>query len=276
MGTHGTRVGGIWCPDLVRVENGEVIISAYADVAHTCSAGVAHPAGNFTGGIETDNHLEFTYGYLEARLKFPNADHLWSAMWLQSDNMSHRGYAGNDGAEIDIYESSFYRNRTKIGSCIHVDGYDDSSSIATGNHRSYGNIYDNGIDMYSDYHTFGFLWTPTSYKWYIDGKLYRTYTEKDYYHGVSQVKEYLKLTVEIDSDNTGPYSQTFGAFTSTKANPAEFRIDYVRLYQNSSYAAQAKQFSDFADMSDFAWAFNKGLPDHCLNGMDSVSRWTED
>ena len=91
---------------------------------------------------------------------------MWSAFWLQSDNVGNVGHGGKDGAEIDVYESSFIaENRTCTGSAVHVDAYDPPF------YASSGAVTDVGKDLYDgEFHTYALLWTPEMYVFYVDGE----------------------------------------------------------------------------------------------------------
>ena len=120
---HGLRNTEYWCDNMVRVENGNCVISAAYLDDNDCPDGKCPASGDFTSGIETRGKQEQVFGYYEARVKFPKAEGLWSAMWFQSGTMGRLGNGGKDGSEIDVFESSFYHNPTQIGHCIHWDGY---------------------------------------------------------------------------------------------------------------------------------------------------------
>ncbi len=85
-------------------------------------------------------------------------------------------------------------------------------------------------DLYDGYHTYALKWTPEYYVFYIDGEP----TWATMGGGVSQVKEFLRLTVEIDAgDGWGPHGQKIGQFDH--ASDSEFLIDYVKVWQNENY-----------------------------------------
>ena len=194
---HGLRNTEYWCDNMVRVENGNCVISAAYLDDNDCPDGKCPASGDFTSGIETRGKQEQVFGYYEARVKFPKAEGLWSAMWFQSGTMGRLGNGGKDGSEIDVFESSFYHNPTQIGHCIHWDGYSDTW------HRDSGAVVDTGVDLYDDYHVWGLLWTPTEYTFFLDGKPIACTNAG----GVSQVAEYLRFTVEIRHTEYGPYRQ---------------------------------------------------------------------
>lgn len=232
---HRKRNVEYWCDKTVSVKDGNAVISAMQSSNHVCES--CPSEGLFTGGITTtklvDNKrvpiFEQAFGYFEARVKFPDSDGMWSAFWLQSDSMGQIGNDGRDGSEIDIYESSFYKKRTKVGHCIHWDGYGKS-------HQAGQSVRDAGTDLYDGYHTFALKWTPKEYVFYVDG-IANWATD---FGGVSRVPAYLLLTNEIRPNTVGPYGQRLG-----ELDGGNFYIDSVRVYQNANYLSEIRSPSDF-------------------------------
>lgn len=233
-----------WCPELVEVSNSNLIIHSRYETNHTCD-GDCPKAGRFTGGIETrkivgdnnnnkgtDDEMLFSqaFGYFECKVKFPNSKGLWSAFWLQSSNMRQVGNQGEDGTEIDVYESAFVNSKTsKMGHALLWDGYGKSA-------KSSPYITDLAQNLYDGYHTFALKWTPEYYAFYIDGV--PTWATKD--GDVSKVREFLRLTVEIDAgDGWGPHGQKIGKFDDS-APADDFLVDYVKVYQNSAFEQEIK------------------------------------
>ena len=109
-------------------------------------------------------------------------------------------------------------------------------------------IQDLEQDLYDgEYHTFALKWTPEYYVFYIDGEA----TWASMGGGVSHVKEFLRLTCEIDAgDEWGPHGQKIGAFDGTEDAP--FYIDYVKVWQNENYAAYEISDDCFAGTLDMA------------------------
>jgi beta-glucanase (GH16 family) len=149
--------------------------------------------------------------------------------------MPKLGNGGKDGSEIDVYESAFVQNPTKTGSAVHWDSYEPNW------HRVEGTVIETEKDLYDSWHTWGLLWTPNSYSFYLDGQLlWMTGVG-----GISQVPEFLRLTCEITRGAWGPYGQPLGPFEATKDDPAEFLIDYVRIYQHPDFEKFIKSPEDF-------------------------------
>lgn len=246
-----------WCPNMVKVEDGNAIISAIETTTHDCPT--CPEVGRFSGGIETRALVDATdnkgqsddilfsqaFGYFETRVQMPKSPGLWSAFWLQSSNQRKVGNEGLDGTEIDVYESAFLGKNTdgkssQMGHALLWDGYGKNAKVA-------GNIDTINTDLYDGYHTFAVKWTPTHYVFYIDGVA----TWASHGGGVAKVAEFLRLTVEMDAgDGFGPHGMKIGQYSNAKSNP--FKIDYVKVYQNANYAKYAMDDSMFDGMYDSA------------------------
>lgn len=229
-----------WCDDMVSMSgNGNAVIKADYIENHNCTANIcATNTGLFTSGIETRKMLAgesvptFTqaFGYYEVRVLFPKSGGMWSAFWLQTNSVEQLGNKGEDGSEIDIYESSFYNtDRAEMGHAIHYDGYGRE-------HRWRDRIAKTGTDLYDGYHTFALKWTPTEYVFYIDGVV----TWATDFGGVCKVPAFLRLTNEVRPERYGPYGQKLGEFDG-----GDFYIDYVKVYQNKAYLPYIKSADHF-------------------------------
>lgn len=238
-----------WCPDMMRVRNGKVEIRALQKTDHACSAGICGREGRFTSGIETrrikadgsGDEMLFSqaFGYFEATVQFPNAPGMWSAFWLQVASQNRIGDDGEDGTEIDVYESAFLHRYNKkedfsvMGHALLWDGYGKEGQVEDFLTCVRG-------DLYKGYHTFGLKWTPDEYIFYIDGQ--PTWMTKG--GGVSKVREYLRLTCEIDAgDQYGPHGEIIGKFDDD-SDPV-FYIDSVRVWQHTDYLSSVKDVEDF-------------------------------
>lgn len=246
-----------WCPEMVEVKDSKAIIHSRYEENHTCD-GDCPAKGRFTSGIETrlisgDNNnnkgtsdtLLFAqaFGYFECRVKIPKSQGLWSAFWLQSSNMRQVGNNGKDGTEIDVYESAFLNNETsRMGHALLWDGYGKRAKVAD----YIGNL---SQDLYDGFHTYALKWTPEYYVFYIDGVATCASDAGD----VSRVKEFLRLTVEIDAgDGSGPHGQEIGQFSHNNDDNDDFEIDYVKVWQNENYEKFIQDDSEFKGSFDLA------------------------
>lgn len=195
--------------------------------------------GYYTGMLNTRGRKTFKYGYFEIRCKVPKAQGLWSAFWMLSDTYNTVSGDGQGGAEIDIMESPYYDDpkmpakhyRNTTFHTLHIDGYgDDHKSVISPKYVVQNDIYDT-------FNTYGVLWTANEYVFFINGvESWRTN------FGVSDSPQYLILSIEIsgkhsktNADPSNPNNKYCWAGEITKNPPellpADFVIDYVRVYQ---------------------------------------------
>lgn len=228
---EGNRVDGYWCDEMVNITDGKAVITSKNITNNTHKDCKCPENGLFTSGIETRYFndkgdsialFEQAFGYFEVRVQLPKSGGMWSAFWLQTENMRNVGNKGVDGSEIDVYESSFYNTKqSNVGHAIHYDGYDPK------HHKCGDTVRDTGKNLYDGYHTFAVKWTPDEYVFYVDNEP----TWATDFGGVSKVPAFLRLTCEIKPNGTGPYGQKLGEFDDN----SEFIIDYVKVYQNKNY-----------------------------------------
>jgi len=160
--------------------------------------------------ISTQETFLQRYGYFECRARVNHELGAHTAFWLQSPSL---GKGLDDparfGTEIDIFEYHIKNGRSWVYQNLHWNGYGES-------HRQAGTKVEiAGVE--TGYHTFGLLWTPAEYVFYVDGaETWRTDT------AVSQIPEYMILSVEL----TG-----WGGVVNPEALPDEILFDYVRVYE---------------------------------------------
>ena len=229
------RKGGYWHEDMVKVENGNLVISTqyfdepleyrYAKYDWVQD----YKPGYYTGVIATRNKYEQCYGYFEVRCKLPAARGMWSAFWMMNDQVEHVDGSGDDGTEVDVFESMYYKDHWWGDDCviggIHYDGYGPEEKG-----DSIGKIFVEG-DPYKEFNTYGLEWSPNEYIFYLNGHECGRLSSG----GISDNPEYLILSCEVagkdgvaDADRHG----TGKIGLTPKANwPAEFVVDYVRCYQ---------------------------------------------
>lgn len=165
----------------------------------------------------------FLYGRYEIRAKMPVAygksKGLWPAFWM-------RPLDGKTG-ELDVLElvgsaSGEKDTSNRVSQTIWYD-YD-------GTYPKQGNSYTLPSGTFANgFHVFAVEWGPTYIHWYVDGKLTysRTTATTSWLKtafGNSNRPFYMRLNLAVGGTWPGtPNSQT--------AFPAEYEIDYVRVYQ---------------------------------------------
>ena len=191
-------------PDEVFVENGLLRMRAQE---RSVKEGFPYTSGMVT----THKKFSFQYGYVEARLKVPAGQGLWPALWLLPEDEHWP-------PEIDIHEVLGHQIST-IYTTLHytTDGK---------NHFSSGSSW-KGPDFSADFHTIGLLWEPHLIAWTIDGIERFAVTDN-----IPQEPFYLLANLAVGGDWPGsPNAST--------VFPSYYDIDYIRIYENTSYMATA-------------------------------------
>ena len=231
------RKGGYWHEDLVSVKDGNLVITTayydeplenyYYDNWHDRINFDDYKEGWYTGCIETRGKYEFCYGYFECRCILPKSSGMWSAFWMMNSGVSNVDGSGQDGTEVDVFESMYYKDKwwgagDAIVTGIHYDGYGEDHKGDT-----IGKWFAN--NPYEEYNTYGVEWNENEYIFYING----VETGRLSTGGVSQNPEYLILSCEVagangiaDADRNG-----VGKMSMDTDETAEFIVDYVRVYQ---------------------------------------------
>lgn len=232
------RKGGYWHEDMVSVKDGNLVIKTeylseplenyYYDTWHDRIDFKEYKAGYYTGIVRS--RYEQCYGYFEVRCMLPAAQGLWSAFWMMNDKVENVDGSGEDGTEVDIFESFYYKDHWWGNDCvvsgIHYDGYGEG-------HKgdSIGKTFIEN-DPYTEYNTYGLEWTEDEYIFYLNG----VETGRLSTGGVSQNPEYLILSCEVSGENGIASGDRHGAGkigkTPEKNWPAEFKVDYVRCYKH--------------------------------------------
>lgn len=179
-----------------------------------------------TGFLDTYGKWVQRYGYYETRTKLPTAPGLWPAFWLMPDRGEAAGEqwkrqdTGNGGMEFDIVEHLTRWGPYRYNIAMHWDGYGkDHKAIGT------SNIY---VQPDKDgFVTSGLLWLPGSAAYYFNGKeVARWETPR-----MSAIPSHLMYTLPQGGwDNNA---------VDNKKLPADFVIDYVRVWQRKDLASPA-------------------------------------
>ncbi|GGZ87280.1 hypothetical protein GCM10007028_26800 [Algibacter mikhailovii] len=128
-----------------------------------------------TGWINSLQKINFNGSrkgvYIEVKAKFPKGDKVWPAIWLIDDSLS-RAWP----PEVDIWEyfGKFFNTTKKDQMYMRFiygkwnDKHDHSVPI---------NNFQKNYKASEDWHIYGYQWTKTSMKWFIDGQLLHTKTK---------------------------------------------------------------------------------------------------
>lgn len=159
------------------------------------------------GELDTWGRWERTYGYFEARMKFNSGKGLWPAFWLAND------WTG-DKSELDINETlanPYSGSNGDNSGCYYATVHLADGSSPDGSHR-----YCAGVDLANVWHTYGMDWRADHIGFYIDGKLWYTYTGSV---PTATMPVIFNLAV-------GGWA---GASDSTTPSPSHLYVDWVRV-----------------------------------------------
>lgn len=214
------------------VGNGRLLMTAYKNSDTTKYNGKTYLT---TNSITTENRMSFKYGYLEVRAKVPYKAGCWPSLWLRSPNAAQTDSTGKDGynMEVDIIEPFGYTDQN--GTTIHETNKSNDSDhcqAAVGNYK-----FKNAENLANEYHIYGFLWTADEMKFFIDGECFAAYTKDtlarmgykgDFDDTVNILFDNQLITTNspvANEEKTNTIENNEGSL------PAEYSVEYVRLYQ---------------------------------------------
>jgi serralysin len=121
------------------------------------------PLSYTSGVITSQGYFSQRYGYFELSAKLPEGKGMWPAFWLLTN---YSNQPGGWPPELDILEAFGAPNAKGEG------GHDQIHWAVHSHVKSAqgGGWVTVPADIYSDYHTYGALWTATSISFYFDGR----------------------------------------------------------------------------------------------------------
>lgn len=200
----GNNEPQIYIKENAVVRDGKLIIRATKD------DGAIHSAR-----LTTKKKVEFQYGTIEVRAKFPGGRGLWPAIWMLGSDIDTNRWPGC--GEIDIMEY-VGRNPGVIYNSLHTP-------------YSYGETI-NSKQTYLEslegvFHTFKTVWSSEAIKFHIDGKLVYTFSpeEKNTKTWPFDKTFYLLVNMAVGGNFGGPD-------IDESIFPSEFVIDYIKVTKN--------------------------------------------
>lgn len=199
---------------VAKIKDGMLTITAFK-----LAQPVAAPNGNadiISARMNTTK--AWKYGYFEMRAKLPGGKGTWPAFWMLPQDFKSWPLDG----EIDIMEYVGYRPDVAQAS-IHCQSFNGAAgNNKTGTHSAPG--------AERNFYIYSLLWTADKITAYINGVEYFSY-ENDHANNKDtwpfNVPFYLKLNVAIGGNWGGQQGIDPNIF------PAQYVIDYVRVYQTN-------------------------------------------
>lgn len=169
------------------------------------------PCRYTSGQISTKGHFSFTYGRIEARIKIPYGQGIWSAFWLLGDNCDKVGWP--TCGEVDIMENVSNQPDTVYGT-VHGPGY------SSGTYRlQHGKFAD-------DFHIFALQWDPNHLYFMVDGITYHTISRTTFAKPGDWVYDHpFHIILNLPVGGVWPGNPNF-----TTAFPQRMDVSYVRVY----------------------------------------------
>jgi beta-glucanase (GH16 family) len=179
----------------------------------------------FTSGrIRTIEKGDWTYGRFEFRAKMPLGKGLWAAIWMLPTDEEYGGWAAS--GEIDIMEY-LGDDTTKVHGTIHYGG-----SWPENQYRGTDYVTDDTA-FHKTFHTFALEWEEGKLRWYVDGEEFQNlgtgtwYSSRAPFPAPFNKRFHLLINLAVGGNWPGPPN------VSTQF-PQEFKIDYVRVYQDGA------------------------------------------
>lgn len=181
-----------------------------------------------SGKVNGKGLHQFLYGKVVVRAKVPAGQGLWPAIWMMPQDESFYGQWPKCG-EIDIMEI--------LGNQTHILYSNIHYGLPHGeNQGTY--VLKDGTHFSDDFHEFSVEWEPDEIRFYVDGELF--HTVNNWYTAVEGEDEvtypapfdqpfFVQMNLAVGGDWPGNPDRT------TNFDEAKFEIDYVRIYQKSTY-----------------------------------------
>lgn len=193
-----------------------------------------------SGKVLTQGLANWRYGRIELRGKLPEGQGTWPAFWM----LGGSGVYGDTWplyGEIDIMEA--VNLGARCDECTGTDGENrTTSALHFGNNfpdnRSTGDstTLTNQANPADNYHVWAVEWGEGLIKWFLDGALYSTKTNDQWFTSAApdnvnapfDESFYLILNLAIGGNYPEPLNETGIAESSL---PNQLLVDWVRVYQ---------------------------------------------
>jgi beta-glucanase (GH16 family) len=219
-GYHSGQECFVDSPNNVSVSGGALHLTAQKEAnTFVCNSPQGSYATQYTSGeVYSLDHFSQTYGYFEAKAKFPAAtvSGLQSSLWLWPVNPNYYGSTWPASGEIDFTE--WYSEYPTLAiPYIHYNPAASDPNV-TNDACSVSNT--------SGYNTYGVMWTPQSITIQIDGKTCLV----DNWNPASPEVKPAPFNMPFFINLTQALGVQTNAFNSSTPLPATTSIDWMRVW----------------------------------------------
>lgn len=190
-----------------------MIVARRAPAGLSCHYG---PCLYTSAKVTTRGRMNAAPGRVEARIKLPVGQGLWSAFWMLGHR--HPVISWPTCGELDIMENKGSQPATS-SSAVHGPGYSGQTPFAHAKNLAVGSLSD-------DFHTFAVEWDSLSVQFFVDDTAHYGITRdavERFGQSILDQSFYLILNVAVGGHFDGdPRSDTIF--------PATMLVDYVRVY----------------------------------------------
>jgi beta-glucanase (GH16 family) len=245
-------------PDNVIVENGTLRIMArrhpttVSQTNNNTNTNNSNKTSFTSARIHTRNKVTLKYGRIEASIQIPTtlANGLWPAFWMEGNTKNHPMVKKwPQCGEIDIMEMGSRAGIARGTVNRRVTSTAHWYDTTTQSHAQNGHFLETPTDLNKNtttttttttttaaFHNFTLDWTPYALTTYVDGARIWTMdiSTTDNNNGsttammVFHQPYFILLNLAIGGDYPAIYNPTH----ITAPFPAEYRIDYIRMYAN--------------------------------------------
>ena len=171
--------------------------------------------------LKSENHGDWKFGRVEARIKLPYGQGIWPAFWMMPTDDTYGGWPHS--GEIDIMEMVGHEPDVVHGT-VHYS--------RVGSHQSMGSEYrlQEGI-FNDDFHVFAIEWRQDAISWFVDDSLYYRIERRDLNANPYPFNERFYVILNLAVGGNWP-----GYPDHTTTFPQILEVDWVRVYQDMNQA----------------------------------------
>lgn len=175
--------------------------------------------------LRTLGKFDPRYGRIEARIKVPAGQGLWSAFWMLPSKSKYGTWASS--GEIDILET--LNTTDRLYQTIHFGG-------ASPNNASNGSNVFRASTFADGFHVYGIEWEPDSIRWTLDGQETLYLSSLNWYSSAALWNQRapfdgpFHLLLNLAVGGNWPGSPNAGT-----PFPSEMQVDWVRCYQRKPF-----------------------------------------